>query len=199
MKGSGACLKWSFRDLENLERTLPYVRGREVAVQAGGNLGLFPKRLAEEFKLVLSFEPDSELHKFARHNAPEPNIKLERAALGNSNKGVCLSMKRRDTSGRPTHEGLTHVFGSGDIPQVRLDDYELKACNLIYLDIEGYEKNALMGGIETIRKFKPVIAVEINRNINHYGTTPDQFRSWIVELGYKRVLSMNSDEVFVPC
>jgi FkbM family methyltransferase len=199
MKGSAACLKWSFRDLQNLERTLGFVKGRSVAVQAGGNLGLFPKRLAESFAFVLSFEPDPQLFEWAKHNAPEPNIKFVRAAIGNSRESVSLSQKRRDTSGRPTHEGLTHVCGRGDIRQVMIDDYDLKACDLIYLDIEGYELNALKGGIKTIQKFRPVIAVEINRNINYYGTKPDELRSWIIGLGYRFVFSMNSDEVFVPC
>lgn len=199
MKGSAACIKWSFRDLQNLERTLGFVRQRRVVVQAGGNLGLFPKRLAESFSQVLSFEPDPQLYEWAKHNAPEPNIKLVKAALGNSHDRIRLSQNRRDSSGRPTHEGLTHVSGKGDIKQVRIDDFFLPACDLIYLDIEGYEFNALKGGIETIQKFKPVIAVEINRNINYYGTTPDELRSWIKGLGYRFVFSMNSDEVFQPC
>lgn len=196
MQGSAACLKWSFRDLQNLDRTLGFVKRRDVVVQAGGNLGLFPKRLSEIFAYVLSFEPDPQLYEWAKHNAPEANIKLVRAAIGNSRANVGLSQKRRDMSGRPTHEGLTHVFGSGEVKQVMIDDYNLPACDLIYLDIEGYELNALKGGIETIKRHRPVIAVEINRNINYYGTTPDELRSWIKSLGYEFVFSMNSDEVF---
>lgn len=178
---------------------MPYVTDRRVAVQAGGNLGLFPKRMAEDFEVVHSFEPDLHLFDCMKYNAPEPNIRKHHAALGCTRDPVSVICKRRDQSGRGVHEGLTHVTGKGKIPQVLIDDMKLPACGLIYLDIEGYEFNALKGGIETINKFKPVIAVEINRNINYYGTTPDQLRSWIEELGYKRVLSMNSDEVFIPC
>lgn len=199
MKGSGACMKWSFRDLENLERTLRFVKGNDLVVQAGANLGLFPKRLAETFKRVVSFEPDAQLFEWTKYNAPEPNIRLIQAALGCERTNVGLSQKRRDTTGRPTHEGLTHVFGTGDVKQVLIDDLVLRACDLIYLDIEGYEYNALKGGVETIQKFKPVIAVEINRNITQYGMTADGFRSWIRGLGYKFMFSMNSDEVYVPC
>lgn len=199
MRGSAACLKWSFRDLQNLEATIPHVVDLKVAVQAGGNLGLFPKRMAETFETVHTFEPDAHLFECLKHNAPERNIKKHRAALGCSRDPVEMVCRRRDRSGRDVHEGLTHVFGKGKIPQVLIDDLNLEACGLIYLDIEGYELNALKGGYETIKKFRPVIAVEINRNINYYGTTPDQLRSWIEGLGYRRVLSMNSDEVFVPC
>jgi FkbM family methyltransferase len=199
MRGSAACLKWSFRDLQNLEATMPFVKDRRVAIQAGGNLGLFPKRMSEDFEIVHSFEPDAHLFACMKYNAPEKNIKMYLAALGCSRDPIDVVCSRRGDSRRSVHEGLTHVTGKGKIPQMLIDDMDLASCGLIYLDIEGYEKNALMGGIETINRFKPVIAVEINRNINYYGATQDQFRSWIIELGYKRAFSMNSDEVFIPC
>lgn len=52
MIGSAACIKWCFRDLRNLDAALELFTGREVAIQAGGNIGIFAKRLAEEFKVV---------------------------------------------------------------------------------------------------------------------------------------------------
>lgn len=197
--GSAACIKWGFRDLRNLDAALAHVIGRRCVVQAGGNLGIFPKRLAEEFTSVISFEPDPALFSAMKHNAPEPNIVAINAAIGNSRVPISLSARRRDSSGRATHEGLTHVAGPGTIKQMLIDDLTLTTCDLIYLDIEGYELNALMGATKTIERCRPVIAVEINRNILHYGTSGAALRSWIEARGYKRVMCMNSDEVFVPC
>jgi FkbM family methyltransferase len=197
--GSAACIKWGFRDLQNLEAALPYVRGRTLALQAGGNLGIFPKRLAEEFETVVTAEPDPVLFEVMRRNAPEKNIVSIQAAFGCERTPVGLSGKRRDSSGRAVHEGLTHVSGRGNVRQVRVDDLGLHACDLIYFDIEGYELIALRGATATVEQFRPVIVVEINRNIAHYGSTGAELRSWIEARGYKRVLCMNSDEVFVPC
>lgn len=197
MRGSAACIKWSFRDLQNLDAALRHVKGRSLVVQAGSNLGIFPKRLAEEFAVVHSFEPDPRLLGYARENAPEKNIVYHHAALGSSREPVTLSGERRDNSGRATHEGLTHISGPGVISQILLDDLNLPACDLIYLDIEGYEMHALHGAGGTIAKYKPVIAVEINRNISHYGTSPAELRDWLKARGYIRVFMLNSDEVFV--
>lgn len=199
MRGSAACLKWGFRDLQNLEAALPYVPRRDTVVQAGGNLGLFPKRLAEEFSNVITFEPDPTLFAALVHNAPESNITAINAAVGQSRDSVSLSGRRRDTSGRAEHEGLVHISGRGRIRQMLIDDLELETCDLIYLDIEGYELNALIGASGTIDRLNPVIGVEINRNIAFYGSSANDIRSWIVSRGYRRVISMHSDEVFIPC
>lgn len=198
-RGSAACLKWSFRDLMNLDATMAFVTDRSLAVQAGGNLGLFPKRLAEDFKVVHTFEPDAHLFKCMQFNVNESNVVMRQAALGNSNDGVNVLCRRRDPTGKPEHEGLTHVSGRGKIPQVRIDDMDLKTCGLIYLDIEGYELYALRGAEKTIERCRPVIGVEINKNIAYYGGTKQQVRDWIIGKGYKKVADLHSDEVFVPC
>lgn len=198
-KGSEACLKWSRRDLETLKKALRYVPGRTCCIQAGGNLGIFPKKLAEEFSVVYAFEPHPMLFSAMSQNAPEPNIRKIRAALGANNKPVRMACKRRDKSGRPVHEGLTHVAGPGTIPCMRIDDLKLPVCDLIYLDIEGYEYFALQGAAETIARCRPVIGVEVNRNIAFTGHTADELRTLILSAGYVHRLTSHSDEIYTPC
>lgn len=197
MLGSAACIKWSFRDLRNLDMALKLFSRRDVAVQAGGNLGLFAKRLAEEFTQVHSFEPSPKLHHFCKVNAPESNIIFHQVALGDHDGMVGLSGERRNGN-RPTHEGLTHVSGGGNIPMKTIDSFAFDKCDLIYLDIEGYELKALRGANDTIARCRPVIGVEINHNIDRYGDSADELRQFLYMRGYRRALMMNSDEVFVP-
>ena len=81
-QGSKTQLRLLHRDLHCLGKVLRLVPGRDVAVQAGGNLGLWPKRLAQEFRRVITFEPDPDNFAMLRHNAPERNIEAYQAALG---------------------------------------------------------------------------------------------------------------------
>lgn len=199
MKGSAACLKWSYRDLINLDKAIALTPNKRLAIQAGGNLGIFPKRMAEEFEVVHTFEPDPVLFKCLRANAREPNIVAHQKAIGNSNDPVSMSCRRRDRTGKPEHEGLSHVAGRGDIPQVRIDDLGFTECGLIYLDIEGYELFALQGARQTILRHRPVITVEINKNIGYYGRTREEIRDWIMMQGYRFITRSHSDEVFTPC
>lgn len=196
--GDPQCLKWARRDLETLEAALKLFTGRTAAIQAGGNLGIFPKRLAEDFETVYTFEPAAHLFSALVHNASERNIIKLQAVAGFDRQPVALSRQRRDGSSRPEHDGLTHVAGSGVIPSLRIDDLGLQVCDLIYLDVEGWELNALRGAVETIRRCRPVIAVEINRGIEFTGASADELRSFIISHGYIQAFKMHSDEVFIP-
>lgn len=199
LKGSDACLHWNVRDLQTLEEALKHARGNRCAVQAGSNLGLFPKRLAESFSVVHTFEPDPKLSAQARHNAPEANVLHWLAAIGNSRDSVKLGYGRRDGSSRPNHEGLTHVVGTGgDTMQVVLDDMMLEDLDFMYLDIEGYELFALQGAEKTIERCRPTIVVEINNTLTHYGLNGDQVRNWFADHNYVRQFRIHSDELYVP-
>ena len=197
-RGSRLGLKWNRRDLPNLDRVIAHVPKKRVAVQAGGNLGIFPKRLAMVFETVYTFEPEPNLFVKLCHNAPESNIIKIQAALGDSHKGVRMSGKRRD--GKPdTHEGITHVAGDGPIPTLRLDDLELTVVDLIQLDLEGWELYALRGARDTIRRCRPVLCVEINKSLGFVGIQKEVVRDLIVDVfGYVPIARLQSDDVYLP-
>lgn len=197
-KGSQPALKYARRDLAGLDAVIARTPGRTAVVQAGGNLGIFPKRLAASFATVYTFEPSLDLFPLLYANAPESNIVKFQAALGDERKPVGMARTRRKTpKPGPIHEGLTHVDGDGVVPTLRVDDLALPICDLLYLDLEGYEWHALRGALETVRRCRPVIAVEINQNIAYYGESADELRGWLDAQGYTRVDVQQSDEVFV--
>ena len=47
--------------------------------------------------------------------------------------------------------------GTGAIPVLSIDQLGLNNCDLIHLDIEGGEYDALMGAEHTIKRFGPLI------------------------------------------
>lgn len=194
--GSEACLKWARRDLESLAAAMLITPGRTACVQAGGNLGIFSKYLAREFSTVYTFEPDPELFAALMFNAPERNIVKLQAAVGFERAPVRMECRRRDNTGRAVHEGLTHVAGPGTLPCIRIDDLALPACDLIYLDVEGWEYHALRGAVGTLKRCRPVVGVEINRNIAFAGCNADELRAFLASLGYTRRLTMHSDEIY---
>lgn len=196
-QGGASALKWARRDLQNLAAVLDVVPGRAAVVQAGGNLGVFPKALAQVFQTVYTFEPAPDLFALLVQNAPEPNIVKCQAALGEGPGLVGLSRIRRDGKPDP-HEGITHVSGPGTLPTLRIDDFGLPVCDLIYLDVEGYELFALRGAVATIARCRPVIAVELNRGIEFLGYTRDDVRRCILDQGYQAVGKHRSDEFFAP-
>jgi FkbM family methyltransferase len=198
LQGSASAMRWTRRDLPNLDRIADqYCRERRVAVQAGGNLGLYPKRLAMSFATVYTFEPAPALFPMLVANAPEPNIVRLQAALGYHRTHVATVQERRDGKA-DAHEGITHVAGPGPIPVMRVDDMHLTACDLLQLDLEGWELFALQGADRTLTRCRPVVCVEINRSCAFVGVTPDQVRREVLDHGYRFADKFESDHVFVP-
>jgi FkbM family methyltransferase len=198
VKGSAEALKYSRRELQHLDAVLAITPGRTAAVQAGGNLGLFPKRLAQEFATVYTFEPAADLFKMMQENAPEPNIIAFQAALGYMRELVETRRVRRDGSTKVAHEGITHVVPGGTIPTLRVDDLNLPVCDLLYLDIEGAELEALHGSAGTLGRCRPVVAVELNKNLAYVGLEDRDVLNFLHAQGYRHALTLGSDQVFVP-
>ena len=73
------------------------------------------------------------------------------------------------------------------IPTFTVDQLALDTCDLIQLDCEGYEPNIIVGALETIEKFKPVISLE---------TTNGETESILSQFGYTHKLTVGSDKIF---
>jgi len=75
---------------------------------------------------------------------------------------------------------------TGDVVMCTIDSLNLEKCDLIHLDIEGYEGKALLGAANTIQKFKPVIIIERNSGA-----------SYLESLGYRKVDTTRMDNIFI--
>lgn len=129
---------------------------RNLVVQAGGSYGVWPKQLAETFKCVLSFEPERSSFSLLYLNCGDiENIHIINAALTDETKFVHIH-PISFTSHITTYEGSLKNIVCG----VTIDSLNLPYCDMILLDVEGHEINALKGALKTIKKFKPIILVE---------------------------------------
>jgi FkbM family methyltransferase len=182
--------------LEDLQYALTHVKNQNVCVQAGGNVGIWPKRLGELFKTVYTFEPDPENFNCLARNVTDHNIVKLNAGL--SNKHELITVK----SPNVVHDnncGAYQVTQGGQIPTFKIDDLNLTECDLIYLDIEGYELYALEGAVETITKFKPIIALEQKFLPIMYQDNPEAASEWLIENhNYEVVERIHRDIVLAP-
>lgn len=189
-------VKYALRDLPTLDKAVALASGRTAAVQAGGNLGVWPDWLSRVFATVYTFEPAPDLFPILTAQACAPNVIKFQAALGCERTLIATSADRDD--GKNSHPGVTHVSGPGTVPTLRIDDLGLQVCDLIALDLEGYELFALRGAVETVHRCRPVILVEINGRCERFGVMADQVRGWLASACYRLVFREHSDEVYVP-
>ena len=141
--------------IQDHEDFMSQVKKFDVVVQAGGNCGMYPRFYKNYFKEVYTFEPDELNYYCLDENCKGPSFHKFKGGLGNTDE--MLSLRR----GKMTNVG-THQLTSapGDVKMYKIDDLGLKHCDLIHLDIEGYEEKALHGAVKTIEKFRPVIITE---------------------------------------
>ena len=176
--------------LGSAELAISLCRKHRVAIQAGGNVGLWPMRMARSFQRVITFEPEPVSRQCLSENVADfANVEVRGEALGESS-GRC-GIARRSL-------GSHNITDGEDCEVLALDSLGLIDVDLLQLDIEGYELRALRGAEATIRASHPVIQVELRGFTEKYGDSDAGLIAFLAGLGYReRAKVQGSDVVFV--
>ena len=190
-KGDKKCRPAVMSTIKDADQAIALCNAHDIAVQAGGNCGMWPRYLAKRFSTVYTFEPDITNFRCLNLNVPDDNVIRLQAALGDKPRGVSLIHT-------PDNIGAHRVGSKGMIPVMRIDDMRLPGCDLIQLDIEGYEVHALRGAVHTIDNFKPVIMLEDKGHHQKYGLGKGALDELLETLGYAFHSSINRDVIWLP-
>jgi FkbM family methyltransferase len=145
-----------FDQVDDIDTILEYCPKRRGAIQAGGACGVWPDRLSQSFETVYTFEPDPINFNCLATNAPGV-IKFQ-CALADDFEGTYLDRHETEKTNAGAAYCSTHT---GPVPTIRIDNvFPFFACDLIQLDIEGYEATALRGARKTIDICKPTVVIE---------------------------------------
>lgn len=196
-----------FKEIHKIAIISDLCEKKDVVVQAGGNVGVFPIELSKTFKKVYTFEPDPSLFNLLLKNLEEHNITNVTAynyALSNTSEQGDMEQPVKGYSMYKNAGSITFQKNSkGNISSIQLDAYNFGSVDLLYLDIEGHEYNALLGAEDTINKFKPVIVAENKGLIFNFSEETDlngskKFRQAVQErFNYKLKDRLMRDDVFI--
>lgn len=160
--------EWAFAEMALLG---PLLREGDVVVDCGAHIGvhtLFFARRVGAKGLVFSFEPQRLLYQHLCGNAALSglsNIFAFWAALGDAYGTVrppeIDPSRPENLGGRAMDAGATS--GAMQVPVMTLDGLKLPRCRLIKIDAEGMERAVIQGGTETIRRHRPLLYVENNK------------------------------------
>ena len=177
---SGPKTDWQNHHKPNIQK---YVKNFNVVAQAGGGCGMYPRLLSKMFNIVYTWEPTAtSFHCLVNNCESEKIIKLN-AAVGAESGFISVKLGNKNNHGTNRVEKATDSY----VPMIPIDSLHLKACDLIMLDLEGYEPEALKGAIETINKFGPVIFAERGKDKD----------SILLEMGYTYMGNSVSDAIYV--
>ena len=170
---------------------LPLLREGMIVLDIGANVGFFSLLIAQRvgrIGRVYAFEP-----------VPSIFVRLkENIALNGFENIVPVPIAISSYSGKTN---MTVYYGASslfrrvsdefvEVPTERLDDFVeregIERVDAIKLDVEGAELHVIRGADKTIRRFKPIMMVEINPDtLKAAGTTPQELFETIVSYGYK--------------
>ena len=176
---------------DRLDVAFPLCKKFDVALDIGAHVGIMSRQLAKHFKLVFAFEPNPLLHECLEANAIGDNIQIYKYALGTGSGRAQLDITRANS-------GMTSIstapYSTFPVPMEMLDSFKFKNVDLIKIDVEGYEKFVIAGGIETINQFKPVMIVEQEHH-DKYGSTKTEAIDILIGIGYTVHKKINSDYI----
>ena len=156
-----------------------------VAVDVGANIGIYSYVLAKVCDAVEAFEPNPKNQKLIRaYNAP--NINVHGVALSSEDGVGALHIPIVSNIEIHGHASLNNDFTDKKTIQVdlkKLDDYKFTNVNFIKVDVEGHELDVLMGAKDTIKKYRPVILVEIEQR--HLSFPMSDVFEEVYSYGYK--------------
>ena len=180
------------RELSSLDRGLSHTTGRALAIQAGGNVGVWPAYLAERFETVVTVEPEPVNYECLRQNVPD-NVRHRQAAFGAEAGHVAMELT-------PQNAGAHWIRpGGGEVPMVTIDSLSVDACDIIVLDVEGSEFFALQGAVQTVAQFRPVIQFEQKGlGERYFGLSPAAAQALLQSWGYRVVEAVKRDLIMVP-
>jgi FkbM family methyltransferase len=188
------------KEAENFYRTcMPLVQSLDTntttCIDVGANAGVTTIALSyiavgllpgKTIQNIIAIEPGLVSFKCLTKNVQElPNVKVINCALG-SRSGQLEFVNSLNNS------SASHVVSNGNVStggclvsrldQI-VDSLALENVGLVKIDVEGYEKNVLLGAVHTIEKFNPWIYMEFNSwtQLAYGGTNPREFLDFLLD------------------
>ena len=149
---------------QHIQQAVQLCAQRRTALDVGGHVGFWSYYLALAFQRVHAFEPNELFAQCFERNVRAKGVTLHRVALGESERKIALEVD-------PENTGATHIRAGveGTIPMRRLDDFAFQDVDFLKVDVEGFERQVLEGGRETLARCRPVVIVEQKDFAGRYG------------------------------
>jgi len=185
------CIQAVLAEVCDLGASLDLCREFRTAIQAGGNVGVYPMALAQKFQRVYTVEPDAANYEaLAINTVNQPQVVIRRAAFGQYYGKAAIDQID------PNNIGAHQIKDGNEFDVFPIDSLGVTDCDLLQLDVEGSEHQAILGAISTIKASWPVITLELKGHGERYGYTDLDTINLLADMGYKIADRVNRDVIF---
>ena len=161
-----------------------FIKNGDVVLDIGAFIGdhtIYYSKLVGDNGSVIAFEPNRDSFFCLEHNLKAyKNVELINSAIGKEYGFV----RTVDVLG---NIGMNFLIPDnlGGIVIYSLNQMEIDRIDFIKIDVEGFELDVLIGGKETINKFKPTMLIEINdATLSRQGISRNDIFAWLQENNY---------------
>jgi len=168
---------------KSLERELRYyVKGSDHVLEIGAYIGDNTAILRNLAEKVYSYEPNPIAFECLQYNFKDSEkVKCYNVGFGKEKGSAKVILS--------DNVGASHLEPNGEIEITTIDSLGLQLykdrLDFIVMDCEGWELDVLMGGVETINKFKPTMLIEINQGtLAKFGKTPKDIFDFLKDNSY---------------
>lgn len=161
-----------------------FIKNGDVVLDIGAFIGdhtIYYSKLVGDNGSVIAFEPNRDSFFCLEHNLKAyKNVELINSAIGKEYGFV----RTVDVLG---NIGMNFLIPDnlGGIVIYSLNQMEIDRIDFIKIDVEGFELDVLIGGKETINKFKPTMLIEINdATLARQGISRNDIFAWLQENNY---------------
>ena len=184
---------------DHLHAAFKHVRKWDVSVDVGAHVGFWTRDMAERFAQVYAFESSPITFEcLARNLNDTNNVDAQNVAVGERS----FACRVEDDPTRLGNTGARFIrpVEGGPIRMVALDDLGIAGCDLLKIDVEGYEWQVLCGAAKLVKTHSPVVIMECDKRLARprYGIADDAAERWLLENGYREVAHMRPDKIFAP-
>jgi FkbM family methyltransferase len=160
----------------------------KTSVDAGANKGVYTYFLSGLCRHVYAYEPNPKIFGLLQRSVHRPNVTLRATALSDVTGEDRLIVPKRKAGYSNQLASLRKNKFPGDAIEVpvetrRLDDEDVGQVGFIKIDVEGFERQVLMGGLETLKRHRPRLLIEIEEA--HTEEPIETTLAFVCSLGYE--------------
>ncbi|MBX6389258.1 MAG: FkbM family methyltransferase [Frankia sp.] len=162
-----------------LRQVKMFVGPNQTAIDVGAWYGPWTHWLARAAASVITVEANPDLADFVRRTAPA-NVTVVAAAASDQEGEATLWLPPggKGTEGRASLYGEGSTGRSVSVRTIRLDSLDVADVGLIKIDVEGHELSALRGAEGIVRKWRPMLIVEVEDHRSSAADTLDLISDW---------------------
>jgi FkbM family methyltransferase len=142
---------------------ISHLPNKRTFVDVGANVGIWSLPMTQHFKKIISYEPSRQNIECIKSNIPEGIDLREKAVADFTGQAEFHQAGKNCGDGKLCRVGVKASYA---VPVVRLDDEGLDDVDMIKIDTQGWELDALKGMIALIKSQRPWVMFEVNEDVD---------------------------------